>query len=173
LVPPPGLRNDAVLLVLDALAGEQALRGHAVTAKRRRVHDDAMLRGAHLTRGRFSVRQALRPPLRLKTFSKPALRSRAAARLETIPLSQTVIETLLFCFFNVALSADIWPISTLRAFTMWPLRKSSAPRTSMTTAPPLISRTASAGPTCVCPCARCRTSKTTTATSSATNPAAR
>src|SRR5690606_10092976 len=170
---PLGLGDDVDLRVLDALLGEQPLRCRAVAAERRRVHHDAVFLRAHLTRGRFSARQAFRPPLRLTTCSNPALRSRAAARLETIPLSHTVIKILLLCFLSAGFSALICASSMLRALTMCPLRKSSALRTSITTAPAFISRTACAGPTCVCPCARCRISKKTTAARSARKPVAR
>ena len=73
-------RDDVDLAELGAFVGQQAFRGRAISAERRRVDHDRRFFGVHLTSGRFSARQLLRPPLRLKTFSKPALRSRAAAR---------------------------------------------------------------------------------------------
>src|SRR5690606_11451474 len=96
-----GLRDDVDLGERDALLGEQPLRRVAVAAERRRIDDNIDHARAHLTRGRFSARQPSSPPFKLKTFSKPALRSCAAARPEFSPLSQTAINTLSFCFFSV------------------------------------------------------------------------
>src|SRR5690606_1816286 len=168
-----GLRDDVDLGELDALLGEQPLRRVAEAAERRRINDDSNHARAHLTRGRFSARQPLRPPFRLKAFSKPALRSCVAARPEFSPLSQTAITTLFFCFFSTGWSGPTWPSSMLRALTICPSRTWSGLRTSITTAPPLISRTASAGAICTCPRMRARASKTTAATSIATSPATR
>src|SRR5690606_16708948 len=151
-----GIEHHVDLGELHAFAREQALRRRAIAAKRRRVHDHAF--GAHdFTSGRLSARHPAKPPRRLKTLACPALRSSAAALPDVTPLSQAVSTTLFLCF-TASLSFSMRASSTLRAFTMCPAWNCAGSRTSITTAPLLMSRTASAVEMCVVPVLRRRNS---------------
>src|SRR5882672_1482804 len=97
------------------------------------------------TRGRFSCRQAASPPRRLNTLLKPSLPSSRAAAPPSMPDSQQVITGFSLCRFSVSALAAKSLSGTCRASTMCPVSNAAASRTSTTSAPWFIMRTASLG----------------------------